>query len=216
LTELDWLDTPDPESLSRADDRKVRLLACAWGFAVWPRMPRDECREAVLVAERYADGAADRGELHQAFLAADGAWKAVPDAVHRRYGRGDRQIRGYRSAKRAARVARNAADPGLMWDTLLRGWWWENGATKYLLTGYLRDLLGHPSRSAVIDPRWRTSAVTGLAAVVYEEKAFDRLPILADALQEAGCEDQEILGHCRGEGPHARGCWALDSVLGKE
>ena len=58
--------------------------------------------------------------------------------------------------------------------------------------------------------------VSTLACGVYDERAFDRLPILADALEEAGCDDPEILKHCRGEGPHVRGCWALDLLLGKE
>ncbi len=55
-----------------------------------------------------------------------------------------------------------------------------------------------------------------LAAAVYEERAFDRLPLLADALEDAGCTNAELLGHLRGPGPHARGCRALDLLLGKE
>jgi hypothetical protein len=54
-----------------------------------------------------------------------------------------------------------------------------------------------------------------LATGIYSEKAFDRLPILADALEDAGCTDAAILSHCRGEGPHARGCWVVDLILGK-
>ena len=51
--------------------------------------------------------------------------------------------------------------------------------------------------------------------MIYQERAFERLPILADALEEAGCDDPDILSHLRGPGPHVRGCWALDLVLGK-
>jgi hypothetical protein len=57
--------------------------------------------------------------------------------------------------------------------------------------------------------------VANLAAVIYEERTFDRLPLLADALEDAGCTDTELLGHLRGTGPDARGCWAVDLVLGK-
>jgi hypothetical protein len=57
--------------------------------------------------------------------------------------------------------------------------------------------------------------VPKLAASIYEQRAFDRLPVLADALEEAGCTDADILGHLRGPGPHVRGCWAVDLILGK-
>jgi hypothetical protein len=58
--------------------------------------------------------------------------------------------------------------------------------------------------------------VKKLAAAIYDDTAFDRLPILADALEEAGCHDAEILAHCRGPGPHVRGCWVIDLLIGKE
>jgi hypothetical protein len=60
-----------------------------------------------------------------------------------------------------------------------------------------------------------TPTVTALAEAIYADRAFDRMPVLADALEEAGCSDDQILSHCRGEGPHVRGCWVVDLVLGK-
>jgi hypothetical protein len=66
-----------------------------------------------------------------------------------------------------------------------------------------------------IDPTWRTSDVLTLARGIYDERAFDRMPILADALQDAGCTNDDILSHCRDTTPHARGCWVVDLVLGK-
>jgi hypothetical protein len=68
---------------------------------------------------------------------------------------------------------------------------------------------------AELDPNWLTSTVRALADGTYEQKAFDRMPILADALQDAGCSDEQVLDHCRGPGPHVRGCWVVDLVLGK-
>ena len=67
-----------------------------------------------------------------------------------------------------------------------------------------------------IDPRWLTSTVIDLAQVIDEERAFDRIPILADALMDAGCDNEEIIAHCRSESPHIRGCWVVDLLLGKE
>jgi hypothetical protein len=65
----------------------------------------------------------------------------------------------------------------------------------------------------VVDPSWRTQDVLAIARGINADLAFDRLPILADALQDAGCEDGQLLGHCRGPGPHVRGCWGVDLLL---
>ena len=87
----------------------------------------------------------------------------------------------------------------------------------------IRDIFGNPFRPAAVDPAWLTSTVTALAAAAYEERALPsgeldraRLSVLADALEDAGCSDAELLGHLRSPGPHVRGCRALDLVLGKE
>jgi len=80
----------------------------------------------------------------------------------------------------------------------------------------LRDIFGNPFRPVTPDSTWLTSNVTALAQAIYDERAFDRMPILADALEDAGCTNQEILAHCRGVGAHVRGCWVVDLLLGKE
>jgi hypothetical protein len=79
-----------------------------------------------------------------------------------------------------------------------------------------RCVFGNPFRPVAFDLRWRTADVLGLARGIYDERAFDRLPLLADALMDAGCADEQVLGHCRSDGPHVRGCWVVDLVLGKE
>ena len=71
-----------------------------------------------------------------------------------------------------------------------------------------------PYHSAALDPRWLTSNVVDLAGVIYQENAFGRMPILADALMDVGCDSEEMLAHCRGPGPHVRGCWVVDLLLG--
>jgi hypothetical protein len=80
----------------------------------------------------------------------------------------------------------------------------------------IRDIFGNPFHLFQFDPRWRTSNVIDLARTIYEERTFERLPILADALMDACCAEEQILSHCRSEGPHVRGCWVVDLVLGKE
>lgn len=85
--------------------------------------------------------------------------------------------------------------------------------------GRMRELLleifGNPFRPIIVAPHWLTENVVGLAGTIYDERCFDRMPILADALMDAGCFDEEILNHCRGKGPHVRGCWVVDMLLGK-
>jgi hypothetical protein len=80
---------------------------------------------------------------------------------------------------------------------------------------YILCIFGNPFRPVAVDPAWLTSTVVQLAQGIYDDRAFDRLPILADALQDAGCDNDDVLNHCRGDGPHARGCWVVDLVLGK-
>jgi len=83
----------------------------------------------------------------------------------------------------------------------------------------LREIALPPVRVITIDPScllWNDRAVAKLAETIYQEQSFDRLPILSDALEDAGCVDGELLAHCRSAGPHVRGCWAIDLILSKD
>jgi hypothetical protein len=89
-----------------------------------------------------------------------------------------------------------------------------------LLARYLQELAGNPFRAFRFDPRWRTSTVLDLARTIRDDRAFDRMPILADALLDADCDEEAVLRHCRGTEKHAgekpqhlRGCWVLDLIL---
>jgi hypothetical protein len=79
----------------------------------------------------------------------------------------------------------------------------------------LRCIAGNPFRPVGFLSEWRTEAAVGIANGIYAERAFDRLPVLADALEEAGCDHPDVLRHCRESGEHARGCWVVDGVLGR-
>jgi hypothetical protein len=80
----------------------------------------------------------------------------------------------------------------------------------------VRDIFHNPFRPIILDSSWLTSTVKALAQKIYDERTFDQMPVLADELAKSGCDNPEILSHCRGPGPHVKGCWALDMVLGKE
>ena len=92
----------------------------------------------------------------------------------------------------------------------------DRGEEFALQSRLIRDIFGNPFRPVTLDPAWRTSTVRALAQGIYEERAFDRMPILADALQDAGCVSADIQAHCRDpQQVHVRGCWIVDLVLGK-
>jgi hypothetical protein len=83
-------------------------------------------------------------------------------------------------------------------------------------TQLLRDIVGNPFRPVSFSPEWRTSTAVGIAKGMYESRDFSPMPILADALQDAGCDHADILNHCRDtQQVHVRGCWVVDGVLGK-
>ena len=81
---------------------------------------------------------------------------------------------------------------------------------------FLREVFGDTLPDDSFKAEWLTADVVGVARRCYEDRAFDSLPILADALEEAGCDHPAILGHCRGSGSHVRGCWVIDRILGRQ
>jgi hypothetical protein len=87
------------------------------------------------------------------------------------------------------------------------------------LCDLIRDLFGYPCRRFDFSPTWLSGhrdTVVRMARAIYEEDRFTDLPVLADALEEAGCTNLHILNHCRGPGPHAKGCWVVDALRGGE
>ena len=87
-------------------------------------------------------------------------------------------------------------------------WEWRN------LFATVREVLGEDGTRARLSPEWLTFDVRALAQGIHRDQAFDRLPILADALQDAGCDDETVLTHCRRPGGHVRGCWVVDLAMG--
>ncbi len=85
-----------------------------------------------------------------------------------------------------------------------------------ILAARLKDILGNPFHPININPSWLTSTVLSLANGIYNEKAIDRMQILADALKDAGCDNEDILNHCRQPGAHVRGYWVVDLLLAKQ
>ncbi len=208
-TEAEWLAGTDPRSLLVALERKTggrkpRLYACALARSLWPYLGDERSRAVVEVAERYADGAATESELIRARQAAVLAARGPASRLA--------AWAGDRHPWQAARMVVVAAQHALAEST--REVWTRPLAE--CSQKLIPCVFGNLFRSVACDPSWHTSTAVALARAIYAERAFDRLPILADALEDAGCDAADLLAHCRGEGPHVRGCWVVDLLLGKE
>jgi hypothetical protein len=205
----------------RASSRKFRLFACACCRRIW-HLLGERCRYAVGVAERYADGLAADAEVEVA------RWDVNACCTETALTSG--LPAKYSWAYSAARLVLfdtpfwkpNAAEQwtfGAAWTAAEAAWRHDGGdgptdEARYQLA-LLRDVFENPYQPGWVDPAVLTPTVVSLAQAIYDDRAFDRLPILADALQVAGCDQPDILAHCRGPGPHVRGCWAVDLLLGK-
>jgi len=216
LTEGEWAACIDPKQMLRfvqeiASERKLRLFAVACLGQVSHLLTDDKSQKAFEVLERFADGGAE-DELPRATADARIAYYEAEYA-----GDEPRHFAGiglYRaliaSAKFAAMEAHHWA---LCAKTAASS---VESTTTAMHVQFLRDIFGNPFRPTAIECDCATPAVLALAETIDDERAFDRLPELADALASAGCGNETILAHCRSSGPHVRGCWVIDSVLGGE
>jgi hypothetical protein len=207
----------------RIGPRKQRLVGVAMCRRIAHLLPDDACRAALDVAERYADREAKRPEIALAHEAAQSAWHRIGGVMFTaredspRYAVRALAMLTHPTARHFAdRVADGcAAAAGCVepahYSRLHNA---ECVEQKRLLLDILPPI---PTPAGL--KRWaghESGLVARLALGIYQERAYDRLPILADALEEAGCSDQDILSHLHCAGPHVRGCWALDLLLGKE
>jgi hypothetical protein len=225
MTEAEWLVSVSPRKMiaalnGKGSDRLWRLFAVACAHRVERQMRDDRSRKALEVAERFADGAATKEELRVARVHAE---EAVQQARYDEYMDEERAKFRWDDEYQAVYEARCAAEAVL--QCVAEDIGNKPGgqvaviAERFQLPDLLREIFGNPFRWTIIDPLWLSRndrAVVKLAEWIYDERAFSRLPILADALEDAGCGDTEILSHCRVTGDHVRGCWVLDLVLEKE
>ncbi|QEL13800.1 hypothetical protein [Limnoglobus roseus] len=200
MTEAEWLACEVPrliweELRGRCSSRKMRLWACGCCPLLCDLTANPVIGQVIRQAERMADGEFTETEaatIEDEMLA---LLSAIP------YPQGE--IAAWLLHPAGWKAARTI-------DCFLTP---EQGPPA---TAVQRELFFCTFRPRTVDSSWLTPTVVTVAEGIYADLAFDRLPILADALQDAGCEDADILGHCRSDGPHVRGCWALDLVLGKE
>ncbi len=235
MTEAEWLTCADPQPMltllrCKASDRKLRLYACACCRQVWDLLLDERSRKAIDAADQYADGLISVEDLAVIHDAARSARKTVKRTI---------PLAGFSPAFNAARAAETVAENSV--ESAIAAVTWVASAIgnqampdpadgdfddayeaiwhykMFYACPFLRDLFAYPLRSIPFDLSLLTLTVVQLAQAIYDERAFDRLPVLADTLEEAGCTNADILNHCRSDGrPHVKGCWVVDSILRKK
>ena len=233
MDENAWLESADAAAMvsyvwNRIDARKQRLFACACVRSVWHNLRDERFRALVEISEEYADGRATGERLDRVAKAlfevtsrstfSEVLAESPLSAMVAARGVGNRtasmcvaEALKYSQLSSAPGVRPGGAGTVLQFDP-------EAKATHARRVADLfRDIVGNPFRPVSLHPDWLAwddGIVRRLAETMYEGRRYQELPILADALEEAGCDVPEVLEHLRGRGVHARGCWALDLARG--
>jgi hypothetical protein len=209
----------------RLTARKMRLFACACCRQIWNQIGDAGSRARVELAESFADGLTSDRQRQTALAEAKAA---TDEAVANRVGKTDNRWQWFDAVRQTLEKdpARHVIGPNAAWILA------QDFAPGGVVTGELgepyleraeamqadlvRDVFGNPFRKAAIKKRWLTDSVRQIAECIYREQGYDRLSTLGDALLAGGCNDEQIIAHCRSKGPHVRGCCVVDMILGKE
>lgn len=213
MTEEEWLACGDPKTMvtwlsGRITPRKNRLLLLAC-CRTYPEVELVELNPALAAAERHIEGVMSSDEASW--------WAEETNRLKTR----QVEEQDFEKAALARTVQYIFEEPGVAFPGYL---YWHNEypwpklkeESDRISCCFIREVL-NPFSSPLVEPSWLTSDVLALTCGIYEERAFDRMPILADALQDAGCTNEDVFSHCRDANQtHARGCWIVDLLLGKE
>ncbi|AMV26990.1 hypothetical protein VT84_21490 [Gemmata sp. SH-PL17] len=209
MTEEEWFGSADARRLASfaammMSARKLRLFMVAWCRYNWVRVTNPLVRHAAVLAEQFVDGHAHKNQLDMMF---DGARSIIAGT-----------LASYLLWTNSAQLGDCVEGFCLNDASLAPPPTDDQDATtaRHLVRADIfRDIAGNPFKRAKFDKRWRTQTAMLLARQMYESRDFSAMPILADALQDAGCSNTDVLNHCHGAGLHVRGCWVVDLVLGK-
>ena len=218
MTEQEWLDYADDprKMLSQLprpwSGRKLRLLLCGCCRRFDHLLSDRRILQAAEVCERYVDR---RRATKEELAAANAAVLAAHHDLE-----GPRPFESLLALCLIMATLERITGRDIEGLVLIpqRSGEIDNATWREAHCELIRELFGNPFRPAALAPdwlRWNDGTVVKLARAIYNDRAFDRLPILADALEEAGCSDQDLLGHCRTGGEHVRGCWVVDTIIGK-
>jgi hypothetical protein len=224
MTEAEWLSGTDPEALVKfvgdRSERKLKLFGCACCRRVWTVFRDERSRHAVEVTERSLEGAMNLDELLTVYSDAADAMIEATQVVAEwaAYGLGDSGWKEVAFVARSMSVAWADAFVGREGAraTIYRNREHVRSEEQMAQCELVRDIFGDPFRPVEFSTDWHTDTTVSLARQMYDSREFSAMPILADALQDAGCDDDAILSHCRDENRvHIRGCWVVDLVLNR-
>ena len=242
-TEQDWLTCDEPNRLAHhvrnaLDLQRFRWLAVEWGrrirhlfetddlpwfdaYAAWVAgkgdHPNQVCRDRewypidrpqwATASARFCADAIRRNDpfeiaTHAGLAASEDYIQFIPEVVDF-----TKSHRGRSKTKRASEAFAQEARRAAIREHL--------ACVRVEFCHQFRDVAGNPFRLVAFRPAWLSSNVVGLASAIDATGYFDRLLILADALEEAGCTSEDVLRHCRDEPTHVRGCWVIDNLLGR-
>jgi hypothetical protein len=199
MTEAEWLTSADSrallDSLANADPRKLRQFACE----CWHRArPQSRGTDLVVVYQRYLDGEATPTDWFEAYSGFE-CKGAIQDLIAPEPFEAARRMTGFSWGMRGSFVGSPLGPVDRPEEAAL-----------------LRDIFGNPFRPVEFDPEWQTDTAVTLAQLMCDSREFSAMPILADALQDAGCDSDELLNHLRDTSlTHVRGCWVFDLVLNR-
>jgi hypothetical protein len=222
MNEQEWLECTDFKAMlefleGKVSERKLRLFACACCRRIWHLFVHKDSFNSIEVGERFAEGEATDEELRLAdelamWVGDDASWRSMQEAANAWAAAAPVQKNGFSAAQSAVYEI-----PRVFAENEAKGE--EERVAQGVL---LHEIFGNPFHPVIADSSWLTPTVLGLAQAAFDNRNLpsgslqnDRLAVLADALEDAGASGA-ILEHLRSEGPHVRGCFALDLVLNKE
>ncbi|MGF1577957.1 MAG: hypothetical protein ACFCD0_01195 [Gemmataceae bacterium] len=229
MTKQEWLASRDLHSMlrfleGRTSPRKLRLFAAACCRYIWDSIGDERSQQVVELLELYADQLLPR----EVFLAARQAAVEIAFAAPTKGPCALREATKeppFEAAMTTFEYVVSVAADHLVEQServKLGIISWDAAKSIYRpqvyadLANFLRDIVPYQNREPTTSPSWQTDDVQAVARRIYQQYRFEDLPILADALEEAGVDDEEMLAHCRNGHSHVRGCWVVDLVLGKE
>jgi hypothetical protein len=232
VTEVEWFAAQQPLHLleylqGKTSERKFRLFACICARRIWEVAEDCRGREVhahVALTEAFADGNATLREMETARENGDwgvGEYSTYSCALYA--AQATIRVDAVTAAMDAASCSEGGfalLAQGPLTDAIeirRKAALAAQQSEHAVQAALIGDIFGNPFRPVTFEPAWRTSTAVALAAQMYEAREFSAMPILADALQDAGCDNDAVLTHCREvNATHVRGCWVVDLVLGKQ